>query len=118
MRVFRAAIVAALLVVLSTPVLANGALAIGTCGAFGYARGYASSAQAESAALAKCSGQGCRVVAKVKHACMAFAVELSNPCGSFGYATRGVLARAQNEALRECHRNGGSQCVIRTFACD
>jgi hypothetical protein len=122
MRAFRAglcvAIAAALAVAWPAPVFANGALAIGSCGAYGFARGYASAAQAEAAALAKCSGQGCRVVAKVKHACMAFAVELSNPCGSFGYATRGALARAQNEALRECHRNGGSQCVIRTFACD
>lgn len=122
MRAFGAALCAAALSVLlmfaPTPAFANGALAIGACGAYGYARGYANPAQAEAAALAKCSGKHCKVVASVRGTCMAFAVELSNPCGSYGYATEPVLARAQNRALRECHRNGGKDCVIRTFACD
>jgi hypothetical protein len=114
----RAAIAVACLVFWPASVFANGALAIGACGAYGFAHGYASPAQAEAAALAKCTGQGCKVVATVRRSCLAFAVELSNPCGPYGYATRGALARAQNDALRECHRNGGGQCVIRTFACD
>jgi hypothetical protein len=122
MRVLRVALCAAALPVVSMLVpataVANGALAIGACGAYGYARGYANSAQAEAAALAKCSGKNCKVVASVKGACMAFAIELSNPCGPYGYATGPALARAQNRALRECHRNGGKDCVIRTFACD
>jgi hypothetical protein len=97
---------------------ANGALAIGACGAYGYARGYANPAQAEAAALARCSGKHCKVVASVRGNCMAFAVELSNPCGPYGYATGPALARAQGGALRECQRNGGKDCVIRTYACD
>ena len=72
----------------------------------------------EAAALAKCSGKHCKVVASVRGACMAFAVELSNPCGPYGFATGPALARAQNRALRECQRNGGKDCVIRTYACD
>jgi hypothetical protein len=123
MRVLRAGLAAAIAAVLAvisaaSPAFANGALAIGACGAYGFARGYADPARAEAAALAKCTGQGCKVVASVRRSCMAFAVELSNPCGSYGYATGGALARVQNQALRECHRNGGKDCVIRTFACD
>lgn len=118
-RICTRAVVAAVLLMVSISVgLANGALAIGSCGAFGYARGYADPAKAEAAALAKCHGAGCRVVATLRRSCMAFAIELSDPCGPYGYASGTPLARAQNQALRECHRNGGSQCVIRTFACD
>jgi hypothetical protein len=122
MRAFRAARwVAALLVVSMSaplPALANGALAIGACGAYGYARGYATPRLAEAAALAKCHGKNCRVVGTAKRACMAFAVEFTNPCGAYGYASGGPLAQVQNQALRECYRNGGRDCVIRTFACD
>lgn len=122
MRALRAAMWAGSVLVLSlcasTPAQANGALAIGACGAYGYARGYANPAQAEAAALAKCSGKHCKVVASVRGSCMAFAVELSNPCGPYGYATGPTLARAQNRALRECQRSGGTDCVIRTYACD
>jgi hypothetical protein len=122
MRAFRAALCAAILpalmMLVPAPAVANGALAIGACGAYGFARGYANPAQAEAAALARCSGRNCRVVATVRGICMAFAVELSNPCGSYGFATGNALAKVQNRALRECHRNGGKDCVIRTFACD
>jgi hypothetical protein len=122
MRALRAALGAAILPTLMmldpASAFANGALAVGACGAYGFARGYANPAQAEAAALAKCSGKNCKVVASVRGTCMAFAVELSNPCGPYGYATGPALARAQNRALRECQRNGGKDCVTRTFACD
>lgn len=113
-----AAIFSALMMLAPASATANGALAVGACGAYGFARGYSNPARAEAAALAKCSGKNCKVVASVRGTCMAFAIELSNPCGSYGYATGPALARAQNRALRECHRNGGKDCVIRTFACD
>lgn len=121
MRALSATIGAALLIaptLMPAAVLADGALAIGGCGAYGYARGYASPALAKAAALAKCSGRNCKVVATTKSSCMALAVELSNACGPYGYATGGALAATQDQALRERHRNGGKDCVIRTFACD
>jgi hypothetical protein len=53
MRAFRAAFYAAILpaLMMLNPVsaFANGALAIGACGAYGFARGYANPAQAEAA---------------------------------------------------------------------
>ena len=61
MRVLRAALCAAALLVslmlVPVPSVANGALAIGACGAYGFARGYAGPTQAEAAALAKCGGK-------------------------------------------------------------
>lgn len=95
---------------------AAGALAVGKCGAYGYAFDYAQQHQADSAAKAKCSG-ACTLVT-MRRACAALAVDMKNPCGAFGYAVAPKISRAQNEAMRSCYRYGGKECVIRTWACD
>jgi hypothetical protein len=93
-----------------------GALAIGTCGAYGFAYDYAKEAAANQAALGKCSG-GCKVV-PVKRACGAIAIDGKNVCGAHGYAVAPKLGQAQNSALRQCYEYGGKDCVIRAWACD
>ena len=95
---------------------AAGALAIGTCGANGFAYDYAKEAAASRAALGKCAG-GCKVV-PVKHACGAIAIDGKNACGPHGYAVATRLGEAQNTALRQCYQYGGKDCVIRAWACD
>ena len=50
--------------------------------------------------------------------CAALAVDAANPCGAHGSGTASRLGRAQNDALRQCYRDGGKDCVIRTFVCD
>jgi hypothetical protein len=95
---------------------AAGALAIGTCGAYGFAYDYAKEAAASRAALGKCAG-GCKVV-PVKRACGAIAIDGKNACGAHGYAVAGRLGEAQNTALRQCYEHGGKDCVIRAWACD
>jgi hypothetical protein len=97
---------------------AAGALAIGTCGAFGEAFDYHTAEEARKSALAKCSGQPCRVVASVKRGCAALAVDFTNGCGARGWGEASELGHAQNAALRACYRDGGKECVIRTFFCD
>ena len=97
---------------------AAGALAIGACGAYGFAYDYTRSDAAQTEAMRKCSGPGCRVVAHMKRNCAAFAVDLRNACGSYGFAAASRLGPAQNTALRECYANGGRDCVIRVFVCD
>ena len=96
---------------------AASALAVGTCGAFGYGLDYARMADADAAALAKCHGK-CSVVARTRKGCAAFAVDIKNVCGPHGWATGARLGKAQNSALRECYRFGGRACVIRAFLCD
>jgi Domain of unknown function (DUF4189) len=93
-----------------------GALAIGACGAYGFAYDYAQEATAAQAALAKCSG-GCKVV-PVRRACGAIAIDGRNACGAHGYAVATRLGEAQNTALRQCYQHGGKDCVIRAWACD
>lgn len=98
------------------PVEAAGALAYGKCGAYGYSFDHARSAEAQAAAKAKCNGT-CTVVT-MNRACAAFAIDLKNPCGAYGYAVAAKISGALNAASRRCHENGGKECVIRAWACD
>jgi len=97
---------------------AAGALAVGSCGAFGEAFDFASVEEARQSALAKCQGDACRVVATSKRGCAAFAVDFGNPCGAHGWGQGPRLGRSQNAALEACYKGGGKECVIRTFYCD
>ena len=74
--------------------------------------------QARKSALAKCTGKACRVVAVVRRGCAALAVDFGDGCGAHGWGKAGKLGRAQNVALKSCYRDGGKECVIRTFFCD
>jgi len=116
-RALCGAVAAASLWITATNVThAAGALAIGTCGAYGFSYDYAKEAAASRAALGKCAG-GCKVV-PVKRACGAIAIDGKNACGAHGYAVAGRLGEAQNTALRQCYEYGGKDCVIRAWACD
>jgi len=98
---------------------AAGALAVGSCGAFGEAYDFDSANAARESAMAKCQGEGCRVVATTsKRNCAAFAVDFANPCGAVGWGQGAKLGATQNAALQACYREGGKECVIRTFFCD
>jgi hypothetical protein len=111
-------IVIACLLVGSMGALAHaaGALAVGACGAYGFAYDFPRETAANQAALQKCAGE-CKVV-PVMRACGAIAIDGANACGPHGYAVARRLGEAQNGALKECYRFGGKECVIRAWACD
>ena len=114
----RMGVAAGILIYSATSGWGAGAMAVGSCAAFGYAYDYDALPAARSAALAKCSGGKCKVVATMQHACGAFAIDGHNACGAHGYAVAPRLAQAENEALQYCYKYGGRDCVIRAFACD
>ena len=123
--VMRVLVVAALVLATATLMLvavntvrAAGALAIGTCGAFGEAYDFRTLDEAQQSALSKCAGDACRVVTTAKRGCAAFAVDFTNPCGAHGWGKGARLGRSQNAALQACYQDGGKDCVIRTFFCD
>jgi hypothetical protein len=123
--VIRALVVASLFLAIATLMTvavntarAAGALAIGSCGAFGEAFDFGSIEQASQSALSKCQGESCRVVTTARRGCAAFAVDFANPCGAHGWGKGPRLGRSQNEALEACYKDGGKECVIRTFFCD
>ena len=123
--VIRAFVAASLLLATATLMLvavntarAAGALAIGACGAFGEAHDFGTIDDARKSALAKCQSDTCRVVTVAKRGCAAFAVDFANACAAHGWGKAPKLGRSQNEALRSCYKDGGKECVIRTFFCD
>ena len=123
--VLRALVAAALLLATVTLVVvtfntarAAGALAIGVCGTFGESFDFTNPTQARKNALNKCSGKACRVVTIVRRGCAALAVDFTNGCGAHGWGKATQLGSAQNVALQACYREGGKECVIRTFFCD
>jgi hypothetical protein len=123
--VIRALVVASLFLATATLMLvtvnaarAAGALAVGSCGAFGEAFDFRSTEEASQSALSKCQGESCRVVTTAKRSCAAFAVDFVNPCGAHGWGKGPRLGGSQNAALEACYRDGGKECVIRTFFCD
>ena len=113
----RALIAAGFALMPSAVAQAAGALAIGSCGAYGLAFDFAADQAARSAALRKCEGD-CKVVAAVSRDCAAFAIDMRNACGPHGFASAARLGLAQNHALRQCYLNGGKDCVVRAFVCD
>ncbi|MCF8478223.1 MAG: DUF4189 domain-containing protein [Pseudolabrys sp.] len=121
----RAFVVASLLLATATLMFvtvntarAAGALAVGSCGAYGEAYDYRTIDEARRSALSKCKGEACRVVTTSKRGCAAFAVDFTNPCGANGWGNGPRLGRTQNAALQACYKQGGKECVIRTFFCD
>ena len=123
--VIRALVVASLMLATATLMLvtfntarAAGALAIGSCGAFGEAFDFGTADEARQSAMSKCQGESCRVVAIARRGCAAFAVDFTNPCVAHGWGKGPRLGGTQNEALQACYKDGGKECVIRTFFCD
>jgi Domain of unknown function (DUF4189) len=117
-RALARALIAACLVLMPLAMAqAAGALAIGACGAYGFAFDFVADPVARNAALRKCEGD-CKVVAALSRNCAAFAVDMRNACGFHGHATGSRLGLAQNQALRQCYLNGGKDCVVRAFVCD
>jgi hypothetical protein len=97
---------------------AAGALAVGSCGAYGYGFDFHKVADARAAAMKKCTGSTCKLVGDLHRGCAAMAVDAKNPCGSFGWAINSHLGRAENISLRRCYDFGGHACMVRAFACD
>ena len=96
---------------------AAGALAIGSCAAYGYGFDFPTVKQAQEAALENCGGS-CKQVVTTKKGCVAFAVDGRKPCGPHGFANAPRLGAAQNTALRYCYKYGGRDCMIRAWICD
>jgi hypothetical protein len=96
---------------------AAGALAVGSCAAYGYAYDYPSSEAAQVAAIERCGGS-CKKVVTTDKGCVALAVDGHKPCGPNGFANAPRLGVAQNTALKYCYQFGGKDCVIRAWICD
>ena len=97
---------------------AAGAFAVGACGAYGYGYDYRKVTDARTAAMKQCSGSHCKIVGNIRRGCAALAVDAKNPCGSYGWALKSHLGKAENTSLQRCYEFGGHDCVVRAWACD
>ncbi|MDB5601474.1 MAG: hypothetical protein JWN71_3518 [Xanthobacteraceae bacterium] len=100
---------------------AEGALAIGNCGAYGYAFNYDTEAGARDRAMSECTGnrgKKCKVVVTLSGNCAAFAIDNRRSCGAWGWASRATKEAATEAAVEECRKGGGKSCGMRAQVCD
>jgi hypothetical protein len=100
---------------------AEGALAIGECGAYGYSVNNDSLSVARQRALRQCrshDGKNCEIKMTLSGNCGAFATDRNRRCGAGGWARRATRSEAEKVAIAQCHKFGGTNCRIRTAICD
>jgi hypothetical protein len=100
---------------------AEGALAIGKCGAYGYGFNYDTEAGARDRAMKECTGnrgKNCKVVVTLSGNCAAYAIENRRSCGAWGWASRATQEAATQAAIDECRKSGGKSCGMRAQVCD
>ena len=100
---------------------AAGAIAIGKCNRVGYSYDYPSQGAAERRALSECRANGdrtCQVVVTIHRSCGAFAVSGPGGCSARGWSYAETRARAENIALGQCRKYGGSSCRVQAWVCD
>ena len=83
---------------------------------WGWAINYPTVQQAEQRALAEC-GNNCHVVMRFSNECGAFAADQEPGSTIYGWGKADSGVAAQNRALSECRRRGGTSCRVRAWGC-
>ena len=83
---------------------------------WGWAINYPTVQQAEQRALAEC-GDNCHVVMRFSDQCGAFAADQEPGSTIYGWGKDNSSVAAQNRALSECRRRGGTSCRVRVWGC-
>jgi len=99
--------------------MAAGALAVDSNQGdqYGFAHGQPNTSQAAQRALNEC-GSGCQVVLQFDSGCAAFAADQSRGSTANGWGTASSASGAQSRAVSECQSRRGSNCTIRSWACE
>ncbi|MBO9664873.1 DUF4189 domain-containing protein [Dokdonella sp.] len=95
-----------------------GALAVGSCGAYGTSYGHDYVDGARRSALRRCGDYDCDVVLTIRNECAAFANSVDDSCGPRGWAYAQSRREAENLAMDFCYRYGGDRCRVRAWVCD
>ena len=84
---------------------------------WGWAIKYATMKEAEQRALAKC-GEGCRIIMRFDQGCAAYAADQAEGSTAAGW-TYGLesAGQVQTGALSNCTERGGTDCIVRVWAC-
>ena len=85
--------------------------------ASGWAVEHATVAAAEQSALEQC-GAGCQVVVSFEAGCAAYAADQTEGSTASGWASGlDTKPEATQAGLEECRKRGGSDCIVRVWAC-
>ena len=83
---------------------------------WGWAINYSTVQEAEQRALAEC-GDNCHVVMRFSDECAAFAADQESGSTIHGWGKDDSSVGAQNRAISECRRRGGTSCQVRVWGC-
>ena len=110
----------AFLFVAATAAPAAGALAVGACGAYGFAIDYARNDTARTSRFEQVFGQRLHRRCPPRSAtARRWRSMVKNACGPFGYAAAAGLGLVDKHGRRSsATASGGKDCVIRAFVCD
>ena len=117
MSFFRAAVLAGFAVAGmsgAAPAFAEGAIAHGNDGHVGMSWGLRHR-EAEERALRECGGRSCEIVGRFERQCAAIAVGRR---GAYGWAVHARPNQAETDAVRQCQRHDGIDCVVVLHGCD
>jgi hypothetical protein len=95
-----------------------GALAIGSCGAFGFSGNHPSEVLAHADAITTCPGGDCQIIATIRRQCIAVAFDAEDVCIGYAWATGITTNEAKIAALGSCRKSGRRKCFIATSFCD
>jgi hypothetical protein len=85
--------------------------------AYGFSYDQDSVEAARAAAVENC-GADCSVVVTFEFACAAYAADQSGDSGAYGWGYAPTRGRAQFLAMKFCDEFGGTDCLIRVWACE
>ena len=84
---------------------------------WGFSYNRVSLSDADQQALSKC-GVNCKVVKNFKNGCGAYAADQAQGSTVWGYGLDPNQQQAKDKALSACQYYGGTQCIIRVWACN
>jgi hypothetical protein len=110
----------AFLLLFTSAARADGALALGTCSAWGWSSS-ATALSAKEKAMADCTrhdAAGCKVVATDHGGCMAVASDQNASCGKVYWASEVTRREAETGSLGQCRSGDGKNCALVASKCD
>jgi hypothetical protein len=101
----------------NTPLYASLAIDGNQGSRWGFSYNRVSFSAADQQALSQC-GAGCKVIKNFKNGCGAYAADQVKNSTIWGYGLNADAQTAKDKALSACQYQGGTQCIIRVWACN
>ena len=84
---------------------------------WGFSYDYPNDRAARQRALSEC-GKGCNIVKSFTSGCGAYAADQAYGGTAYGWGNASSEVEAKNLAMHYCRQYGGTECIIRVWACN